>query len=445
MLKLMMITVLTLPLCFYNKWAETTLVLLLTSATSMIILVNKMTPLNCMYTFSYDILSMTLVSLSIWLSALMITASSSIKRYKFKSTWFISAIVVLCLLLILTFCASNLFMFYLLFEATLIPTLLLIVGWGYQPERIQAGVYMLFYTLMASLPLLLVIFWVKNKEGTLDLNLAVLNYNNSVSMWGSLALMGAFLVKMPMFFVHLWLPKAHVEAPVSGSMILAGVLLKLGGYGLIRLNPLFSHKMYSINSICTTISLIGGCLVSFICLRQTDTKSLVAYSSVAHMGLVIAGIMVNSFLGMVGSLTLMIAHGLCSSGMFCLTNIIFERTGSRNLLLCKGLMYIMPSMAIWWFMICICNMAAPPTINLMGEIFLINSICSWSLTCFLPLMIMSFMSAAFTLYLFSYTQHGKPNSSFYSFSSGVMSEFTTLILHWLPVNMIILKAEMFMM
>lgn len=121
-----------------------------------------------------------------------------------------------------------------------------------------------------------------------------------------------------------------------------------------------------------TIRILGGAVVRFVCLRQTDTKSLVAYSSVAHMSLVIGGIIVGSKTGASGCLALIIAHGLCSSGMFCLTNIVFERTSTRNILICKGFLQVMPSMALWWFLLCICNIAAPPSVNLIREILLIN-------------------------------------------------------------------------
>ncbi|RWS05998.1 NADH dehydrogenase subunit 4 (mitochondrion)-like protein, partial [Dinothrombium tinctorium] len=158
----------------------------------------------------------------------------------------------------------------------LIPTLFLILGWGYQPERVQAGIYLLFYTLLASLPLLVGILFVYNYLCSLCLFL----------LYGA----GPF-TGMPMFMVHLWLPRAHVEAPVSGSMILAGVLLKLGGYGLVRVFPLLYRFGFSFRFVWISLSLVGGVFVSLFCLRQTDLRSLIAYSSVAHMGMVIGGLM----------------------------------------------------------------------------------------------------------------------------------------------------------
>jgi NADH-ubiquinone oxidoreductase chain 4 len=281
------------------------------------------------------------------LSGLMLNASTRIKRIDFKPSWFLFLVVVLILLLIITFTVTNMFLFYLFFEATLIPTLILIIGWGYQPERVQAGIYILFYTLTASLPLLIIIIWLKTHQGTLNFELLKILGVNKIRIWGYLAAVGAFLVKMPIYLVHLWLPKAHVEAPVRGSIILAGVLLKLGGYGLMRMSPLFFNQFIIINYAWVALSLAGGTIIRFICLRQTDTKRLVAYSSVAHISLVIGGIIVRTLSGASGCIVLIIAHGLCSSGIFCLTNIVFERIGTRNLVIRKGIIQMMPSITLW--------------------------------------------------------------------------------------------------
>nr|AWV84558.1 NADH dehydrogenase subunit 4 [Anopheles funestus]AWV84571.1 NADH dehydrogenase subunit 4 [Anopheles funestus]AWV84883.1 NADH dehydrogenase subunit 4 [Anopheles funestus] len=396
------------------------------------------------YYFGLDMISYGLILLSFWICGLMLMASEKVYLLNNHKSLFIFMILFLLLMLVLTFSSMSMFMFYLFFEASLIPTLFLILGWGYQPERLQAGIYLLFYTLLASLPLLIGIFYILNFMNTLSFILLSNCFFMNMNLL-YLSLVFAFLVKMPMFLVHLWLPKAHVEAPVSGSMILAGILLKLGGYGLLRMFSLLQISGMKFNYWWISISLVGGVLISLVCLRQTDLKALIAYSSVAHMGIVLSGLLTMSYWGLTGSYALMIAHGLCSSGLFCLANISYERMGSRSLLINKGLLNFMPSLSLWWFLLCSGNMAAPPTLNLLGEISLLNSIVAWSWVSMIMLSLLSFFSAAYSLYLFAYSQHGKVYSGIYFFSGGSLREFLLLMLHWLPLNLLILKSSFCML
>jgi NADH-ubiquinone oxidoreductase chain 4 len=162
---------------------------------------------------------------------------------------------------------------------------------------------------------------------------------------------------------------------------------------------------------------------------------------VAHIGLVLGGLITIRFWGICGAYTLIIAHGLCSSGLFCLANISYERLGSRRLLINKGLLNFMPRIALWWFLLSSANIAAPPTLNLLSEISLLNRLVSWSWISIFGLGLLSFFRAAYTLYLYSYSQHGKVYSGLYSFSGGYTREYLLLILHWLPLNLLILKSE----
>nr|YP_010947301.1 NADH dehydrogenase subunit 4 [Smerkata fusca]WGO62318.1 NADH dehydrogenase subunit 4 [Smerkata fusca] len=443
MMKFLFMLIFMVPLCFMKNmfWMVQMLLFLM-----MFMFMNLMLMVwgfnNISYMFSCDVLSFGLILLSIWICSLMIMASENLFKLNFYISFFLFNIIFLLIMLYMTFSVMNLFMFYLFFEGSLIPTLLLIVGWGYQPERLQAGMYLLFYTLFASLPLLMGIFFIFNNYNCLMIYFLKFMSLDYIILY--IIMIGAFLVKMPMYFVHLWLPKAHVEAPVSGSMILAGIMLKLGGYGLLRVMIFLQGVNLKLNYFWVIISLVGGFYISLKCFCQVDIKSLIAYSSVAHMSMVIGGIMVMNYWGFMGSYLLMIGHGLCSSGMFCLANINYERLHSRSFYINKGMMNFMPSMSLWWFLLMSSNMAAPPSLNLMGEISLLNSLLSWSWFLMLVLMMISFFSAGYSLYLYSYSQHGKFYMGLYSFYSGVSREYLLLMLHWLPLNMMIMKVDYFM-
>nr|QIV24596.1 NADH dehydrogenase subunit 4 [Bifidoprionus rufus] len=428
-----------IPLCFLNYFWMIQSLFFLLSFFFMLSFSFNYSFFNISYSLGCDFLSFSLIFLSFWICSLMILASEKIFGLGNFSSLFLFVVLALLISLFITFCSLNFFLFYLFFEISLIPTLMLILGWGYQPERIEAGIYLLFYTLLASLPMMITIFFYYEDLNTL--NFFFMNLSNSVLVY--LCTNMVFFVKIPMFFVHLWLPKAHVEAPVSGSMILAGVMLKLGGYGLLRVMKVFQSFVLSTNVLFMTISLVGGVLVSFICIRQSDVKSLIAYSSVAHMGLGLGGIMTLNCWGFSGALTIMVAHGLCSSGLFCLANINYERVASRSLYLSKGFLNMVPSMSFWWFLLCSSNMAAPPSLNLLGEISLISSLVGFHWVMIFMLMLLSFFSSVYSLFLYSYTQHGSTYSGVYSFHQGSLREFLLLFLHWVPLNILILISSYF--
>nr|YP_010528127.1 NADH dehydrogenase subunit 4 [Priassus spiniger]UXW64229.1 NADH dehydrogenase subunit 4 [Priassus spiniger] len=390
--------------------------------------------------FGLDTLSYSLISLSYFIIFLMMMASYNVYLQKDKLTEFKFIILFMLLSLVLTFSSLNMFIFYLSFEMSLIPTLFLIFGWGYQPERILAGYYLLFYTLFASLPLLLGIFYINSVFSSLDFWL--ISFDN-LNLYIYLSMIMAFLFKMPIPFFHFWLPSAHVEAPISGSMVLAAILLKLGGYGLMRVYLFIGDLSINYSFIWLSLSLWGSLIISFLCLYQVDLKSIIAYSSVAHMSLVICGIMSYSFYGFIGSLVIMIGHGFCSSALFCLANIIYERSQSRSLFINKGYLMSMPNLSLFWFLLCSNNMSSPPSLNLLGEIYLINSVISWDNLTFIFLGIMSFMSCCYSIYLFSMTQHGYTYSGLiYSYSVNIR-EYSLILFHFIPLNLLMLKFDSF--
>nr|YP_009271542.1 NADH dehydrogenase subunit 4 [Hypselodoris festiva]ANX10022.1 NADH dehydrogenase subunit 4 [Hypselodoris festiva] len=387
--------------------------------------------------FSVSMLSGLLMFLSCLLCFFSLSATPEEK----SSQTYGLALLVLCLSLVMAFSSCNLMMFYVFFEISLIPTLLLIIGWGYQPERLQAGTYMMLYTVGASLPLLLMIL--KHCISMSSMNMYLLQLSSPM-MWGvsSLVVYGAFLVKLPMYSVHLWLPKAHVEAPLAGSMILAGILLKLGGYGLVQMNFCFNMMLDKFSYFIISLSMWGGLTATMMCLRQVDVKSLVAYSSVGHMSIVSAGILLDNSWGMMSAIITMMAHGFSSSAMFCLAYFSYKKSHTRNIPYMKGMLTVYPILSMLWFIFCCINMACPPTLNLMGEMAIVPSL--WAIN-FLLVLIMGFMiffSASYNMYLYSLLNHG--SLSTYFLGGFPMKEYCYLTLfgHMFPL-LLILKFSLF--
>nr|QHI42868.1 NADH dehydrogenase subunit 4 [Solea solea] len=395
-----------------------------------------------------DPISTPLLVLSCWLLPLMILASQNHMAKdpsNFQRTY-ITLLASLQFFLILAFGATELIMFYVMFESTLIPTLIIITRWGNQAERLNAGTYFLFYTLAGSLPLLIALLSLQNWTGTMSLltlpfsDLTTLPPYTSMLWWAACLL--AFLVKMPLYGVHLWLPKAHVEAPVAGSMVLAAVLLKLGGYGMMRimivLEPLTKQLCYPF----IILAMWGIIMTGSICLRQTDLKSLIAYSSVSHMGLVAGGILIQTPWGFTGALILMIAHGLTSSALFCLANTNYERIHSRTMMLARGLQMVLPLMAAWWFIASLANLALPPLPNLMGELTIITSLFNWSWWTLILTGAGTLITAGYSLFMFLTTQRGPLPQHILALEPSHTREHLLIALHLLPLLLLILKPEL---
>nr|AVP74408.1 NADH dehydrogenase subunit 4 [Discocelis tigrina] len=394
---------------------------------------SNISPFFHSYGLCWDNLSVFLVILSIWITLLMCISMNNAPSLNNLFLCFTS----LNTILVLSFLSSSLLGFYIFFELSLIPTLIIILGWGAQPERIRAGSYLMIYTLVGSLPLLGAIIYMDFHCGSVKMFSPLIDifffssfdYSLFCILW-----ILAFLIKLPIYGVHLWLPKAHVEAPVAGSMVLAGVLLKLGAYGLVRSLRFLSLDLSFWSDTLFIWAIFSMCLVGIMCFRQCDLKSLVAYSSVAHMSLILASCFSCDIIGINGVMGMLISHGLCSSGLFFGVQCLYENSGSRNIFLNRGILCISPLFSFFWLLLCVGNASAPPSLNLLSEFFLVSGILNFGGSLSAVFCILSvFLGGLFSIYLYVLICHGKWNSSNNYWSLHSMRNYMVLFLHFFPL------------
>ena len=308
------------------------------------------------------------------------------------------------------FSANNLLIFFLFFECSALIIFCIIAGWGYQPERLPAAVSLLLYTSLAALPMVSAIFWLDHHWGIsqfFHISIYLNSGGNILPLTGVLSL--GFIVKFPLFFFHLWLPKAHVEASAAGSQLLAGVLLKLGAFGIFRFAPLLPLPERSAG---LTWALWGGAVLSIVCSRAKDFKVLIAYSSVVHISIVIASLLTKTPRGARTALFLVLAHAISSAFIFFLAGELFSWRNTRQIILSTGVLSHSPLFSAIWTLGTLANMGTPPLVNFWRELLRLICLANFCSKTLPPLIIIFFFCVAYSIVLLGSTQMGRSSPLF---------------------------------
>ena len=322
------------------------------------------------YNLGVDGISLLFILLTTLLTPICIVASWENIQHKVKE--YMISFLILESFMIGMFCALDIIIFYIFFEAVLIPMFLIIGVWG-GVNRVYAAFKLFLYTLLGSVLMLLAMIAIYIDAGTTSIpSLLAHNFEPTLQPWLWLGLMASFAVKVPMWPVHTWLPDAHVEAPTAGSVILAGILLKFGGYGFLRFSlPMLPEASVMFTPLIFSLSVIAVIYTSLIALAQTDLKKLVAYSSIAHMGLVTAGTFTFTIQGLEGAVFQMLSHGVVSAALFLIVGVIYDRTKTRDIENFGGLAKRMPVYSAIFMLFTLSSVGLPGTSGFVGEILIL--------------------------------------------------------------------------
>ena len=369
--------------------------------------------LNLNFVMGIDGVSLFLIILTTLLIMLCILASYNIQHYVKE---YLISFLLLDILLISVFCVLDVLLFYVFFESVLIPMFLIIGIWGSRERKIRAAYFFFLYTLLGSVLMLLALMYILNQAGTTDYEtLLTINFTEKEQKILWLAFFASFATKVPMLPMHIWLPEAHVEAPTAGSVILAGVLLKLGTYGLIRFSlPLFPDASAYFTPFVYSLAAMAVVYTSFTAIRQSDFKRIIAYTSVAHMNLVVLGIFSFNVIGIEGALLQSLSHGFVASALFLIIGVVYDRHGTRMVKYYGGLVHVMPKYIFLFLFFTMANIGLPGTSSFVGEfLILVGSFKSNTSVTFIGATGM-IIGGCYALWLFNRIAYGNLKTQYFN-------------------------------